>query len=122
MAQEADTSAILQGNPFKVLASTTDAAVEAPADDVNTTQPTEEDTTNNNESLPPEEKQEQARDIDTMESQKEKEKLLKSSLEISLIRDKDDKSGRSRRKMDARWRTFHSRARHSPIGPTKPRP
>lgn len=95
MAQEADTSAILQGNPFKVLASTTDAAVEAPADDVNTTtQPTEEDTSNNNESLPPEEKQEQARDIDTMESQKEKEKLLKSSLEISLTRDKDDKSAK----------------------------
>jgi len=92
MAQEADTSAILQGNPFKVLASTTDVAAEANAEDVNTTQPTEDDTSNNNESLPPDEPQEQARDIDTMESQKEK--LLKSSLEISLTRDKDDRSAK----------------------------
>ena len=60
--------------------------------DTTATPPNEDDTSNINESLPPDEPQEQAKDIDTMESQKEK--LLKSSLEISLTRDKDDKSAK----------------------------
>ena len=83
-----DTSAILAGNPFKLLASTASASAVIPSPEEQEDVPitNEEDVTD--EYPPPEQAiSEQAKDIDTDTDKMESQKM--SALEHSLTRDKE---------------------------------